>query len=283
MKRGFLARRILAVGLLLAAILNLALRPAVEGEDDPQVLTFGEGTIQDAPYGYVLCEELSTKAPEPWEAQEDLTWRPYHLLVRILAWPDLSPFDVDTGLLTVPGASSPRHVGPGEYMYDRLGAGVTFVHLGDSLYRREAGQKTVLAARNPVPMARHAVTICELIYVSEDERHQPLPLQGVVRDRHTQQPVAFATVTAGGSDKSLNNQAVQTDENGYFIFPQPVTVAELLDLFIVHANYKLFQHSMMNLTGTWVRNFQETGSAEFSLILKDPPDTSSPVHPDYRR
>jgi hypothetical protein len=219
----------------------------------------------DAPLGRISCEELPTKAAEPEEAAADERDRPYHLLVRVLDFKTLAPVDVDPERLQVYGAEVGRHVGTGEYYFENLAIACTSVVLFDEEEPSAPGppgprrRREKAAWRNPVNLARGAITTCDLVAIGPRDLEETLELHGLVQERATLQPIGAATVLCG-------SQRAVTDGEGRFAFEQPVTWSDLLHSTGVRCDgYSPFGVHGLSLPVAWLRRVRDEKSAVFKL------------------
>lgn len=216
--------------------LALALAFALGGcarDDAPRAVAIAPHC--DLPLGRISCDSLPMTAPLPADMADDERTHPYHVLVRVFCFPSLAPLDVDPAEVMVRGGGPARRVAPGEYRIDSLASG--FVVAG--VYRRlEAGaapsiqlpqgapmgeRAEALAVRNPLILARHALTVCDL-YVSRDqELDVPADVRGLVVDRETGEPIAGATVACATSIVTATTAA-----DGTFRFDPPLRWSDWL-------------------------------------------------------
>lgn len=221
----------------------------------------------DAPLGRISCDELPVKGPEPEESAADERDRPYHLLVTVLDFKTLAPVDVDPGRLLVYGAEGGRHVGKGEYYFENLPLACTSVVLFDpeepsapaapgppGRRRREKS-----AERNPVNLARGAITTCDLVAIGPHDLEETVELHGLVQERATLKPIGAATVVCG-------SQRAVTDGDGRFAFERPVTWSDLLHTTGVRCDgYSQFLVRGLSLPVAWMRRVRDEKSALFRM------------------
>lgn len=236
----------------------------------------------DAPLGRVSCDDLPVKVPDPDELAADERDRPYHLLVRVLDFKSLAPIDVDPERLVVRGAEAGRRVGTGEYYFEGLTLSGTSVVLFDpedpaapnpagGLHRREKA-----AERNPVHLARGAITTCDLLAIGPHDLEETFELRGTVQERATLRPIEAATVVCG-------TQRASTDGSGRFAFEQPVSWSDLLHATgVVREGYSRFVLRGLSLPVAWLRKLRDERTALF-LLAKDPALAGPALIPDLAR
>jgi len=231
----------------------------------------------DAPLAFVSCESIGVKPPDPEEVAADERSRPYHLLVRTLSLHDFKPIDVELDRLIVRGATGGTRVGVGEYRFEDLGAGVTAVLLfkpnddGPAPRLGPGSRGDVVAERNPVMLARHAVTTCDLVIASEDDLAATIDLHGVVQELSTTMPVHGAVVTCG-------SQTATTDESGAFAFVAPVPWSDVLrSTYVACEGYQPFLVRDRSLPSAWVRKVHDDHLACFWLQSARPEAEKSPL------
>ena len=264
---------------VLPLLLAVLVAPSCTGESEENALPLVEDRVfQNAPLGFVEMEDLSPKSPESWEAKEDELERPYHLLLRIVRWPDLELVDVPPAQLDVIGASGSRRIRPGEYLFSPMANGLTRAQIlapQDPNEPRIPGRKPILTERNPIPLARHAITIADLLLVPDEEKQKTCDFRGLVVDRTDGRPIPGAIVTVlGGPETS-------TDEQGRFDFPEPITVEQIFKIQILAGGFHPQFISYRNIGTRWVREFQKTGVAKVRLLRMATADTSRPVNPAF--
>jgi len=227
----------------------------------------------DLPLGRITCDALPMTAPLPADMTEDERTRPYHLLVRVFAFPSLAPLDVDPAEVQVRGAGAARRVAAGEYRIDSLASG--FVVAG--VYRKlgpdrapsiplpqgvPAAERTeALAVRNPLILARHALTICDL-YVSRDqELDVPADVRGLVVDRETGEPIAGATVACATSVVTATTAA-----DGTFRFDPPLRWSDWLAGTKIECDgYDAVGMNARTLLSPWVERLKLDRTAAFVM------------------
>jgi hypothetical protein len=266
----------LATALLVAGLANLA-ESCFPAKDPTGPPPLAAEEIVDAPLGFVSCSGLSTKSIEPWESNWDALHRPYHLLLRVLVWPDLEPFDVDPARLVVPTAETIRHVGPGEYFFGRIAEGRISAKLLTEPIRPGQSHQTINAARsvaqrNPVTLKRHAITTCDLLYFPEEALDETYAVELRVLDQVTGEAIA----TAGAGRPGL---VCHADQDGRIHFPDPVRVADLFTMRVESPGYRGRDLSARTLDAEGVRAFRETGVIEVRLFPEETIDTSRPLYP----
>lgn len=223
----------------------------------------------DAPLAVISCDELPVKPPDPDETRGDEQARPYHLRVRTLDFPSLEPVDVDEARLVVLGAENGRRVGTGEYLFEGLPVGYTSVSLlappDPAAPRRPGidGRAPRIAERNPVPLARNALTTCDLVVVDPEDLAWTGALRGSVGEVATRRPVPGARVACG-------SQVVLTDDHGRFEFAAPVSWSDLSrDTVVTCAGYKPFGLLATCMPCAWLRDVVGKGEATFWLQAAD--------------
>jgi hypothetical protein len=219
----------------------------------------------DAPLAVISCDELPVKPPDPDEMRSDEQARPYHLRVRTLDFPSLEPVDVDVTRLVVLGAGEGRRVGTGEYLFEELAVGYTSVSLlapqDPAAPRRPGfdGRAERLSERNPVPLARRALTICDLVVFGPEDLSWKGALRGSVEEGATRRPLAGARVACG-------SQVTLTDDHGRFEFAAPVSWADLSkETAVTCAGYKPFTLLATCMPSAWLRDVVGKGEAIFRL------------------
>jgi len=219
----------------------------------------------DAPLAAIPCEELPYKTPEPDEARVDDQTRPYQLRVDTFAFPSLEPVDVDLGRLVVRGAAPGRRVGLGEYVFENVSVGYTTVSLlapEDPARPRRGpvgGRRERLAERNPVPLARHAMTTCDLVVFEAEDLAWKGVLRGTVEEFATKRPIAGARVGCG-------MQATLSDDQGRFELPTPLSWGEIeKDTTVTCAGFDPYVLRVPTLPLSWIRDFVERHEAKFWL------------------
>lgn len=219
----------------------------------------------DAPLGRISCDELPIKIPDPEELAADERDRPYHLLVTVLGFKTLAPVDVDPTLLLVHGAEEVRHVGTGQYYFENLAIACTSVVLFDA--EQPPGPqppgpgrgREKAAERNPVCLARGAITTCDLVAIGPHDLEETTELHGLVQERATLGPVAAATVICG-------SQRALTDDAGRFAFEQPVSWFDLLHATgVVCEGYAPYGVRGLSLPVAWIRKVRDEKTALFRL------------------
>jgi hypothetical protein len=270
----------LALVLVVAAAALVVLRPTRPGAAAPKP----EPAVRhvDAPLGRVACDEVPVKVPDPEELAADERDRPYHLLVRVLEFKTLTPVDVDPARLVVLGAGGVRRVGTGEYYFESLPISYTSVALFDPETPEPAGppgprQRPQKAAeRNPVHMARGAITTCDLVAIGPHDLEETLDLHGIVQEKATLEPIESATVCCG-------TQRAVTDRSGRFAFERPVTWFD-----VIHATgalcdgYAPFGVRGVSLPVAWIRRVREEKEARF-LLARAPALAGAPLIPNLAR
>ncbi len=247
--------------------------------DEPRGPASTHGTLLP-PLGVIDSDALPLKMPEAWERTEDSNARPYHLLVRVLLWPELEPVDVDLSILElqVPGADAPPfHVGDGEYLFSPLSQGVTRVILRDKSEGLDwskvaAGEVVpsfsqsmrIRAERNPVALARFSITTCDLVWIKDQELDSAASAIGAVFDLSTGKPVEGATVTYASF-------SVRTNAQGRFQFEKPPLLRDLLRAAVACEGFQPQRISPRTLTGTWARYVRDQGEVVFTLRPVAPP------------
>jgi hypothetical protein len=224
----------------------------------------------DAPLAVISCDELPVKPPDPDEMRSDEQARPYHLRVRTLDFPSLEPVDVDATRIVVLGAGEGRRVGTGEYLFEGLPVGYTSVSLlapqDPAAQRRPGfdGRAQRLAERNPVPLARHALTTCDLVVFGPEDLAWTGALRGSVVEDATRRAVPGARVACG-------SQVTLTDDHGRFEFAAPVSWADLSrETAVTCAGYKPFVLLATCMPCAWLRDVVGKGEATFRLRTADP-------------
>lgn len=227
----------------------------------------------DLPLGRISCDRLPMTAPLPSDMAEDEQTRPYHLLVRVFAFPSLAPLDVDPAEVIVRGGGPARRVAAGEYRIDSIASGFVVAGVHRKLAPGEApsiplpqgaptGERTeALAVRNPLLLARHALTVCDL-YVSRDqELDVPADVRGLVVDRETGEPVAGATVACATSIVTATTAA-----DGTFRFDPPLRWADwLAGTMIQREGYQPTGMNARMLLSIWVERLKLDRTAAFML------------------
>src|SRR5262249_45142019 len=82
------------------------------------------------------------------------------------------------------------------------------------------GRAERLAERNPVPLARQALTTCDLVVFDAGDSAWTCTLHGTVEEPGSRRPVAGARVACGA-------QVTLSDEAGRFEFAAPVSWADV--------------------------------------------------------
>jgi len=231
----------------------------------------------DAPLAVIACDALPVKAPDPDEMRSDEQTRPYHLRVRTLDFPSLEPVDVDPTRLVVLGAGEGRRVGTGEYVFEEVAVGYTSVSLlathDPAVPRRPGidGRAERLAVRNPVSLARHALTTCDLVVFGPEDLAWKGALRGSVEEGATRRPVPGARVACG-------SQVTLTDDHGRFEFAAPVSWADLSkETVVTCAGYKPFALLASCLPTPWLRDVVGKGEATILLQASERGETRAAV------
>jgi len=204
---------------------------------------------------------------------EDERTRPYHALIRVFTFPSLAPLDIDAAEVQVRGGGPARRVAPGEYRVDGIASG--FVVAG--VHRKlEAGRAPLvelpqgtpaverteaLAVRNPLILARHALTVCDL-YVSRDqELDVPADVRGLVVDRETGEPIAGATVACATAVVTATTAA-----DGTFRFDPPLRWSDwLAGTKIERDGYQPTGMNARMLLSMWVHRLELDRTAAFVM------------------
>ena len=231
----------------------------------------------DAPLAEIPCDVLPLKTPDPDEMRSDEQTRPYHLLVRTLDFPSLEPIDVDATRLLVLGAGEGRRVATGEYVFEEVTVGYTSVSLfaphDPAAPQRPGidGRPERLAQRNPISLARHALTTCDLVVVGPEDLAWKGPLRGSVEEGATRRPVPGARVACG-------SQATLTDDHGRFEFAAPVSWSDLSkETVVTCAGYKPVAVNPSCLPTSWLRDVVGKGEATFRLQASERGETRAAV------
>jgi len=232
---------------------------AVAGEE-------GRSSVRrvDAPLLRISCDELPIQAPTPIEAREDQRDRPYHALVRVWSFPSREPLDVPIEQLRLLGALSAARVGNGEYYFGGIEVGHTVVSLirdapEDPTARVAGPGRRALAGRNPLVLARHAITVCDLFVPDESALGESTGLRGLTVDRATGAPLEGAVVRCGDA-------AATSGAEGRFEFGRTVTWAALLkETVVTRDGWHPFQMSAQRLSAAWVDRLLGEGQAIFTL------------------
>ena len=232
----------------------------------------------DAPLGRISCDELSYKTPNAIEARDDERDRPYFALVRVWSFPDLAPLDVALDRIGVRGASEAARVGPGEYYFSRIALGFTALSLlaeNDAGVARGAGPgRRAIAGRNPLVLARHAITVCDVYVPDESRLDARTEFRGIVVDRVTGLPLNGAAVVC-------ESQTVRTDADGKFSFPESVTWRALLQstTMVGAEGYRQFRMSSLGLSAQWVERLIRQGEAVCTLSRDEEEKASALLPP----
>jgi hypothetical protein len=189
----------------------------------------------DAPLFRVSCDELPIKSPTPIELQVDERTTPYHALIRVFRFPGLEPLEVPIERVEVRGGENPRRVAPGEFLFTGLPLGYTAAIVLDDpdaptvtdppiagLNPGPGRRRLALATRNPLVLARHAITVCDLFIPVEARLDETTPLSGVIVDRGDRRPLEGARIRCGDA-------IVDTDAEGRFTIAEPVSWRSLLN------------------------------------------------------
>jgi hypothetical protein len=185
--------------------------------------------------------------------------------VRVLDFRTLAPLEIDPERLVVRGAEAGRHVGTGEYYFENLPLAFTAVVLfdpADPAQPRPLGPGRGLekaAERNPVPLARGAITTCDLVSIGPHDLEETVALHGFVQERTRLVPLEHATVLCG-------SRRATTDATGRFAFDEPVTWNDLLhETGVVCDGYEPFGVRGLSLPVAWIRKVREEKAAWFWL------------------
>jgi hypothetical protein len=255
-------------GVLLAGGLTVAAAGAIAGGEAKPVRNV------DAPLSRISCDELPLKTPTPAESAADARDRPYHALVRIWSFPAREPLDVPIEMVSVVGANASARVAPGEYLFEDIGLGYTAVSYGEK--RRGAGPpgpggRAVFAGRNPLVLARHAITVCDLFVPDEAKLDETTRFRGVVVDRSDGAPIGGASIRCG-------DVTVMTGDDGRFEFAEPVSWRDVLTRTAVGKDgWRSFFLTSKLLTATWVERVLRTGEAPFTLVRDPEPKPATPL------
>ncbi len=231
----------------------------------------------DSPLFRISSEELPIKTPTPIEAQEDERERPYHALVRLWRFPALEPLDVPLERIEVRGAACSSRVAPGEYLFSDVSLGYTAaVVFADPTAAPPSptpgrGRPT-LAGRNPLVLARHAITVCDLYVADEAALDGTTALAGRVVDRAERRPLADATVRCGEASAS-------TDSEGRFAFAAPVSWRSLLQSTVIGKDgWRPIAMNARTMTRSTVERLLRDHEIEFALPRDggEPPSTLLP-------
>ena len=268
----------LALVLVVAAAALVLVRPSRPGAAPPKPAV----RHVDAPLGRVSCDEVPVKTPEPEELAADERDRPYHLLVRVLDFKTLTPIEVDPARLVVLGAGGVRRVGTGEYFFENLPISYTSVVLFDPETPQSPGppgareRPEKAAERNPVHMARGAITTCDLVAIGPHDLDETIELHGSVQERTTLEPIAAATVLCG-AQRSLSDGA------GRFAFERPVTWFDVLHATgVLCDGYAPYGVRGLSLPVPWIRRIREEKEARF-FLARAPAVAGAPLIPNLAR
>jgi hypothetical protein len=215
----------------------------------------------DAPLLRIACDELPIRTPTQLEAQDDERDRPYHALVRVWSFPSRRPLDVPLENLRLLGAETSARVAPAEYAFTSITVGYTNVALLDAAAgpRPPGPGRRTLAGRNPLVLARHAWTVCDLFVVEEERLDETTTFRGLVVDRTDSSPLAGVAIACGA-------RTIETDAEGRFTFPEQVPWRDLLSKTLVKKDgYRLFVMNPVVLSTPWVDRILTDGEAVFAL------------------
>jgi hypothetical protein len=233
----------------------------------------------DAPLGRISCDDLPVKTPEPDEIADDEKNRPYHLLVRVHDFKTLALIDVDPARLVVRGAEGGARVGVGEYYFQNLPLSYTAVVLFDPDDAAGPqplgpnGRRVKSAERNPVEMARGAITTCDLIVIGVHDLEETVEVTALVQQRTNLQPLEGATVVCG-------TQRVRTDASGRAGFAQPVTWNDLLNSAgAVCEGFEVSSVNGLSLPLAWIRRVRDEKTALFRLRSAQKVAGAGPIPP----
>lgn len=222
----------------------------------------------DAPVGFVATEDVPFPPPEPWERELDRVTAPYHLLVRAYQFGDLSPHVIRPEQLVVPTMTGARQVAPNEVLCEGITMGslsVTLVEdpdhvrIGEIQPNSPEARRPSVAARNPVPLARHAITTCDLFVVTQEQQAELIEIRGRVVDRFSGRPLNGVRVELPNGDFR------QTDAEGRFAFDRTYPILVLFSLVLVREGYEATRVSANTLSMPWLKAWRDSGEATFTL------------------
>jgi len=216
------------------------------------------------PRGFADSEFLPPTAPVPWDAEEDRGTRPYHLLVQLLRFSDLSLYEgVEAHQVEVLGARAITRIGPGRFLCSDIDLALTSIRVLDSdqmaSARGPGGTQTSLALRTTVAMARNAVTVASVIVIENTDLDTEFQGKGVVTDRFTGEPLPGVVI------KTPTDIGEISDTEGRFEFDEPLTVRNLLGLSVYTDGYWRFNANLGCLTRAWLQHWYDTGEMVFTL------------------
>ena len=275
-------RRAVVVGVLLISAILVVVAwsiPVSRSERPPGP----RPSIASAPIGFVSTELLPFKKPTGAERDRDKVNRPYHALVEVLDWPELTPRDAEPERIQVPSGSGVERVGPGRFLVSGIGLGMSTVALAagesdrpDRLVELGTGVKGLLAQRNPVAFARHGITVCELFILEEDDLAEEIEFRGLVYDRIRSVPIEGARIVTGTGHLAV------TDAEGRFQFEQPVKLQEAFSAGVVCDGYVGFTLTIRSLSRKWIEAWRETGEMVVTLVPDGPVGEPGPLTSELR-
>lgn len=300
LRASFAARPLgrLAALLLLAAIASVASRgvaahAAAQHTNPPIAMSV------DRPLGTLSCDRLGLVAGLPADVIEDERLAPNHCLVRLFSFPSAAPLDLPIESIELRGATQARRVGVGEYLFESITLSYTAVTVRDlaappesatSEDDAEAGaalgpaprigsrrRPPVLASRNPLLLARHATTRCDLWIAETSLGDAAVALHGIVLDRTDGAPVEGATIRCGRGAAALT---ATTGPDGRYRLPEPVRLTALLEgTSVEKAGYSPSSIGARQLPSAWVERFRLDGVSAFLLFPADRARLRSPLLP----
>ncbi len=248
----------------------------------------------DLPLGEISCDRVAIQSPLRRDATEDERLAPNHCLVRLFSFPSLAPLDLPLESVELRGAVGGRRVGSGEYLFEQIPISYTSVAV-----HRLASEPAVdppiqqpstrpgrrrpepIASRNPLVLARHATTLCDLYVAESMPPEATVDLHGIVIDRLTAKPIEGATVRCGDGASAV---IATTGADGHYRFPAPLPWNLVLDGTLVEKpDFNPSGISRQRLLSIWVDRFHHDGVAAFVLFPADRARLRSPLLPALTR
>ncbi|MBL8840231.1 MAG: hypothetical protein JNL90_01745 [Planctomycetes bacterium] len=243
----------------------------------------------DRPLGTLSCDRLGLVAGLPADVIEDERLAPNHCLVRLFSFPSQLPLDLPIESIELRGATQARRVGVGEFLFESITLSYTSVTVRDLAAPPDAAtsedeaaagaalgpahrvggrrRPPALASRNPLLLARHATTRCDLWIAETSLGDATVALHGIVLDRTDGAPVEGATIRCG---RGAAAATTTTGSDGRYRLPEPVRLTSLLEGTIVEkAGYSPSSIGARQLPSAWVERFQLDGVSAFLLFPAD--------------
>lgn len=253
----------------------------------------------DRPLGTLSCDRLGLVAGLPADVLEDERLAPNHCLVRLFSFPSQLPLDLPIESIELRGATQARRVGVGEYLFESITLSYTSVTVRDLAAPPDAAtsedeaaagaalgpaprvggrrRPPALASRNPLLLARHATTRCDLWIAETSLGDATVALHGIVLDRTDGAPVEGATVRCG---RGAAAPTATTGPDGRYRLPEPVRFTALLEgTSVDKAGYSPSSIGARQLPSAWVERFQLDGVSAFLLFPADRAKLRSPLLP----